>query len=181
MKVSLNEQLLAELGPDTILGDSVKRVASRTRSSAETVSVPPGSAADFAEAKQDTLAAIDRLEAKAAEILESRKGDEKLAQSFLTWGGVIAMLLPGIGLVLNLLKRSDTWVTTALAGATLTGILSFLFKPGNKLLQLARERQELLVLPHAFRARVAAAGDFATLQSAAADLAAALRGEPVQV
>ena len=91
------------------------------------------------------------------------------------------MTLPAIGLVLNLFKVNDTWVTTALAGATLTGILSFLFKPGNKLLQLSRDRQQLLVLPHAFRARISAANDFPTLQSAASDLAAALRGEPVQV
>jgi hypothetical protein len=158
----------------------VKFVASRTREAAEAVATQP-SPSDFVLAKQETLAAVDRLEAQVGKILEIRKSDEKRAEALLTWGGVFAMLLPGIGLVLNLFKVSDTWVTTALAGATLTGILSFLFKPGNKLLQLARERQQLLVLPHAFRARVAAAGNFATLQSAAADLAAALRGEPVQI
>jgi hypothetical protein len=181
MQLVLKSDILKELGAEALLGDSVKLVASRTREAVEPISAAQPPAADFARAKQDTLAAVDRLEAQVGKILETRQSDEKRAETFLTWGGVFAMLLPAMGLVLNILKVSDTWVTTALAGATLTGILSFLFKPGNKLLQLARERQQLLVLPHAFRARVAAANNFATLQSAAADLAAALRGESVQI
>jgi hypothetical protein len=41
--------------------------------------------------------------------------------------------------------------------------------------------QQLLVLAHAMRAKVAAANDFPSRQAAAAELASALRGDPVQV
>jgi hypothetical protein len=179
MDITLSSSVVSLLGSADPLGDRVKRIASSTRDaqSAET----PALSQDFAEAKRETLAAVDRLEQKVDQILQSRQADERRAEQLLTWGGVCAMTLPAIGLVLNLFHVSGTWVTAALSGATLTGVLSFLFKPGNKLLALARERQELLVLPHAFRARIAASDGFPALQKAAADLAAALRGEPVQV
>jgi hypothetical protein len=179
MQLQISPNTLRSIEADAILGDAVKQIASRQRGAS------PGDAdaapQDFAAAKRETLVAVDRLEASVGNLLSQRTADEKRAETLLTWGGVFAMLLPGIGLVLNLLKVSDTWVTTALAGATLTGILTFLFKPGDKLLKLSRERQQLLVLPHAMRAKVAAASDFPSLQAAAAELAAALRGDPVQV
>jgi hypothetical protein len=179
MDISLSHSVVSLLGSVDVLGDRVKKIASTTREAQPAEASVLGQ--DFAEAKRETLAAVDRLEERAGDILKSRQADEQLAERVLTWGGIFAMALPAIGLVLNLLHVSDTWVTAALSGATLTGVLSFLFKPGNRLLALARERQELLILPHAFRARIAAADGFPALQKAAADLAAALRGEPVQV
>lgn len=178
MIVELAPKLVDILHGDDILGDPLRLRLSRQRASVESVLESPD---DFAVAKKEAFDAIDRLELRASALLTTRQADEKQSERLLAAGGILGLVLPLAGLVLNIAGIDSTWVNTALAGASLSGIMAFLFKPGDKLLALSRERQQLLVLPYAFRARVAASNDFKALQEATGALADALAGKKVAV
>ena len=67
MELMLKSEMLNALEANTILGDRVKLLASRTRDAGD-AGVELGGT-EFAQAKRDTLAAVDRLEAQVGAIV----------------------------------------------------------------------------------------------------------------
>lgn len=168
---------LPSLPQDTqnrILGDELREMLSEMRDSkARNRRIPP----DLALARTQALAAIDRFEGEAAGILKARQADESAAVAYSRAAGIVSIFLPLIALILQLTGQDANWVTIAIGGATLVGIMNLLFGPGTRLLKISRERTQLLVAPHIFRQRILAAATFEELKVTAQEFQKFLASE----
>ncbi|EPJ2811072.1 MULTISPECIES: hypothetical protein [Pseudomonas] len=134
------------------------RITAFNRSS-DNLEGPTADAQELNRMRQEITLAIDKFEAAINEILIARRTEEEQVRRWVLIVGIVLIILViGSAVAPFLSPAANTaWITTLMSGLSVAGLLYLLYSPVHKLIDLARERSGLMILPSTFRIRVLAA------------------------